>query len=607
MSKKPLGPQYRSVEIQLDAERASDDGRVAIAISSEAPYRRWYGVEILDHGKGSVDLGFFRNGAPVLVGHDTSDQVGVLEDVRLTEDRVLRGMIRFGSSARAREIAQDVRDGIRKHISVGYQVLRMKKESEADGVVTYRVDRWKPIETSIVPVPADETVGVGREADTAALPVDVEPVAGDKPEEERAMPEQAAAPAPAPVSVQVQDLSDVKSDIAAVRATAAEILKRQEAALQPNDAAPDIWEQMSEAEKKRYSVGRATRAVLAGNWRDAGLELEVSNALEKTHTGRQAGNDKGFLIPLTMTVHERALVAGTTSLGGATVFTQEMPLIELLRNRAVSLMAGAQFMTGLTGGPIGFPRQITAGGAGARAENPGSDLADTDSTYELMTLSPKLIQRSTAFSRQFAVQTSLDAEQHIRNDLAAVLALALDLQAIQGGGTNEQIGIIANTNIASVTLGANGAQITLAALCGMEQSIATANADGTALAFVTNPGQRARGRQVQYFSGTNGIPLWETAGGADQLYGGRVLGYPGFVSNQIASNLTKGTSTTICSAWLFGNWRELLIPIWGNAAEVVFDPYTKKKQALLELTAYLMGDSGVRHVGSFVKVIDALA
>lgn len=593
---------YRSMAIEHAATREADDGRVAIAISSEEAVDRYFGREVLDHGRQSVDLSFARQGAPVLVGHNTDDLVGVLEDVTLDEDRKLRGFIRFGSSARAQEIAQDVATNIRRFISVGYRVVRMKKESEEDGVATYRVTRWKPLEVSLVPVPADESVGVGREADMAALPVDVESMAGSVPEEKR-MPDQAAAPAPEPVNA--QDVKELKDSMAAIRAQSAEILKRQEEALEPNEAAPDIWAEMTAAEQKRYSVGRAVRAVLGGNWKDAGLELEVSEALAKTASARQSGTDRGFFIPLTMTVQERALVAGTTSLGGATVFTQERPLIELLRNRSVTLMAGAQMITGLTGGPIGFPRQITAGAAGARAENPGSDQSDTDSTYELMTLSPKLIQRSTAFSRQLAVQTSLDAEQHVRNDLAQVLALALDSQSIHGGGSNEIVGLTANTNISTVTIGGNGGAIALSHLCLMEEGIANANADGVALAFVTNPKQRRVTRQVQYFSGTNGVPLWVTGDGSDQLYGGRVLGYPAFVSNQVASNLTKGTSTTVCSAWLFGNWNELMVPIWGNAAEIVFDPYSKKKQALLELTAYLMGDAGVRHYGSFTKLVDA--
>ena len=179
MEKKTLrlGTQFRDVKILLEQARGgtSEPGRVPIAISSECPVERWFGLEILDHGMGSVDLSRFADGAAVLVNHDTADQVGVIEDCALGADRVLRGTIRFGRSARALEIQQDVQDGIRRHISVGYRVQQMKLESTdaGTGLDTYRVTRWLPMETSVVPVPADPTVGVGRGADEGGSAVEV--------------------------------------------------------------------------------------------------------------------------------------------------------------------------------------------------------------------------------------------------------------------------------------------------------------------------------------------------------------------------------------------------------------------------------------------------
>jgi len=103
-------------------------------------------------------MDYMRSGAPLLVGHNCDDQVGVVESVEIGDDRVGRAVVRFGRSKRANEIFNDVTDGIRKFISVGYDVLKVVKEGDD----IYRAVSWMPVEISIVPVPADVTVGIGR-------------------------------------------------------------------------------------------------------------------------------------------------------------------------------------------------------------------------------------------------------------------------------------------------------------------------------------------------------------------------------------------------------------------------------------------------------------
>ena len=102
-------------ERTLKVERAaiSEDSRtVELAFASEAPYLRYYGYEILSCDPQSVRLGRLMDGAPLLVNHDTCEQVGVVESVSLDGDRVARAKVRFGRSEDAEEIYQDVLDGI---------------------------------------------------------------------------------------------------------------------------------------------------------------------------------------------------------------------------------------------------------------------------------------------------------------------------------------------------------------------------------------------------------------------------------------------------------------------------------------------------------------
>ena len=145
---------------------AADDRRVTLAFSSEEPVERWWGVEILDHRREAVRLGRIRNGAALLLNHDTGRHVGVVESVALGSDRVARAQVRFSRSPEAQRVLDDVRDGIRTKVSVGYRIHDLESAGERQGELqVYRVTDWEPFEVSIVSVPADDTVGVGRSAD----------------------------------------------------------------------------------------------------------------------------------------------------------------------------------------------------------------------------------------------------------------------------------------------------------------------------------------------------------------------------------------------------------------------------------------------------------
>lgn len=160
------GIGYRSFEIR--AADVKEDRTVELAFSSEAPVETYNWdvgrcFEILDHGKDSVDMTRLRSGAALLVEHHRDDQVGVVESATIGADKVGRATVRFGASARAEEIFQDVKAGIRRLVSVGYRVREwMTEKVEDGGMKTLRATRWEPMEISIVSVPADVSVGVGR-------------------------------------------------------------------------------------------------------------------------------------------------------------------------------------------------------------------------------------------------------------------------------------------------------------------------------------------------------------------------------------------------------------------------------------------------------------
>ena len=92
---------------------------VALAFSSEEPVSRWFGDEILDHGKGSVRLDRLRKTGPLLLGHDSRAHVGTIESASIDKDRIGRAVVRFGQGADRDAILRDIQDGIKKCVSVG--------------------------------------------------------------------------------------------------------------------------------------------------------------------------------------------------------------------------------------------------------------------------------------------------------------------------------------------------------------------------------------------------------------------------------------------------------------------------------------------------------
>lgn len=162
---KPLPDFNRGAGLNRAMEVVSYDREartVELAFSSEYEGMRWFGIEILDHDPASVRMARIQDGGALLMDHNWSDQVGVVVSASIDADRRGRAVVKFSKSERGEEVFQDVIDGIRKHISVGYRVHGAKLVETRDDVDVYRITDWEPLEISIVSVPFDHTVGFGR-------------------------------------------------------------------------------------------------------------------------------------------------------------------------------------------------------------------------------------------------------------------------------------------------------------------------------------------------------------------------------------------------------------------------------------------------------------
>ena len=596
---------------------------VPLAFSSETPVSRWFGDEILDHAVSSVRLGRLNNAGPLLVDHDPTRQIGVIEQVTLGTDRVGRALVRFGKSEAAEEIYQDVKDGIRQHVSVGYRVHKMVLESKQGDQEIYRATDWEPMEISLVAVPADATVGVGR----AEAPQDAQAfetvIEGDA--------SRAAAPATAPtIEPTLKDSTmnatvDTQAIEAAARSDASkaersrtnEIAALGEAHAKRGgdklamqfiregktvedfraallDAAAKEPQtdtiQLNAREAKDYSYVRAIAAALgrAEGQAVSGFEVEISQDIERGMPANVKRNG-GIFVPLSL---QRAPIAeslyNTSGKGASTVFTQAGDFIEMLRNASVAVGLGARVMNGLTG-PVSFPKQTGGASAYWMAENDGTNVTASNAALGAVSLSPKTLQGTTAFSRQLMAQSSLDVEAFIRQDLAAAHALAWDLAVLHGTGNNNQpTGIYAAADVNSVAF---GGVPTYALLIDMITEVLKDNALGGSLAFATTPGLAGKLAKTVIAANTDTRMLWD-----GKLNEGVVAGYRAIASNQVSAVLGGGAEQGL----IFGNWADVMIGNFGSM-ELVVDPYALKKQGMIEVTSFQLCDIALRRGQSFTK------
>ena len=157
-----LDTLYREMPLSV-IDSDEDQRSVALSFSSDVPYTRYDYLsdrkynEILSHEPGSVDLGRLEEIGTLLFNHNSDSPIGGIEKVWI-EGSKGRALVRFDEDDESEKIFQKVKRGSLRGVSVGYRVHEWEKRGKEDMIAT----KWEPLEISIVSVPADASVGVGR-------------------------------------------------------------------------------------------------------------------------------------------------------------------------------------------------------------------------------------------------------------------------------------------------------------------------------------------------------------------------------------------------------------------------------------------------------------
>jgi HK97 family phage major capsid protein/HK97 family phage prohead protease len=589
---------YRAAVVE-----GSDDNsrRVRMSLSSETPVERSFGMEVLEHSEKAMDLSRMASGStPLLLDHDMTKQIGVVETAYLDKaDRKLRAVVRFGKSALAREVYDDVKDGIRSNVSIGYIVRNMDAKNDGNGTVL--VNSWQPYEASIVSVPADAGVGVNRSAnfvETTNVKKDIEMTEVTKDEirveaaeaAKREFQKNAQEITALAVKHNKRDLADQAiasgMNIDQFRSVLLDALPVG-VALEQNAGAVD----MSKKEVRNYSFMKAVRGLVNGSGLN-GLELEVSDEIAR-RSGKEA---RGFYAPDTFWGGRRDLIAGTDADGGFLVGTDHRgdQFIEALRARLVFSDLGTRFLSGLKG-DVAIPKMTAAATAAFVAEN--NAVAEQNQTFGQLTLSPKSLGAFTDMSRLLMIQSDPSVEAIIRDDLLNAIAQKIEQVAIKGGATNEPTGILETTGIGSVAIGTNGGAATWASVVDLVKEVEADNAalNAGSMAYLTNSKVKSHLAQTAKVSSTDSVQILNDPWSS--LYG-----YNMAVTNNVPSNLTKGSGTDL-SALIMGDFSQLIIGMF-SSADVLVDPYTNSATGAVRVRVMQEMDLGIRNAQSFAAITD---
>ena len=589
--------KYRTIDLSRASYIDEENRRVRIGVSSETPVERSFGKEVLSHNAEDIDMSFIASGnAPLLDSHDMERQIGIIEEFKLDETaKRTIAVVRFGKSALAQEVYQDVLDGIKRNISVGYTITKMKRANNDIIGEHYRAS-WQPMEASVVAIPADRDflkVGVGRSKDKQNKQTTKVKIMENEKQEINLdeVRSQTVAEAKAEFKRNSKEILDLavkhnKRDLADKAISDGISVEEFRGVLLENISNNTPLETPSEIgmtkeEVRDFSLIKAIRALANPSDRraqeDAAFEFECS-----AEAARQYGKDaQGIMLPADVLRNWSKRDLNTSD--DSTLIAEDYrggDFIDVLRNESSVMQAGATMLRGLQGNVV-IPKKTAAASAGWIATE-GGDSSESEFTSGSVTMSPKVIGAHTDVTRLLLQQSSLDVENLIRDDLTKSIATAIDLGALAGSGSSGQPTGIANTSGINTTTFA-AANPTFAEIVAMESAVANDNALTGSLAYICRPADYGTLKTTEKASGTAQFIVEPD---------GNMNGYNVVKSNQVTSG-----------DFYFGNFADLLIGMYGGL-DINVDTYSLSKSGGVRIIALQTIDTAVRHAVSFCKSSD---
>ena len=259
------------------------------------------------------------------------------------------------------------------------------------------------------------------------------------------------------------------------------------------------------------------------------------------------------------------------------------------------ISGGAQVLSGIRSSTLSLPYlDGGTGGAAWHAEGTGPAVS-LEPNFLAATIVPKSIVVELIVSRRLLMNTAIDLNELLRQELAQRFGSAIDAAALNGDGLLEPGGLLNHPGLDVLSLGADGAAMTHGDLAELEARVLTrANGSMSSPAWLIGPKMT---RKLRTTAKNAGAMVFE---------GGDLLGHRVIQTSAIPENMTKGTSTG-CAAMVFGDMSEIFVGFWGPAAlDLLIDGFTLAKDGKIRIIARAEVGIVARRVGAFAAVKDAL-
>lgn len=482
---KIVGTRFeRSIALEAREMNLDEESRtVELAFSSAEPCYHWFGYLKLDHAKSSVRMDRLEKAGALLWAHDSRQQIGAVESISIDEKAgVCRAVVKFSDSVQGDENFRDVKNGIKRSVSFGFLIYDLEPEvgkdgkpaTADDGEMVYVSRDWEPFEISLVSIPADISVGVGRSLEDAqTISNKNAPIEGANSINKRnkVMPEEnsnpatpetteqtrTAAPATAPAvqSPEVtraaefaafgevfgetelartialdpaKTLSDVRAAILAKREAAQVVIPpaspESVAARsgQPVELARSVYRgaalkafKGARAQEEAYRSGMFLRATLLNDEKAIAFCREKGISLERDMTGTN-NTQGGFLVPAEF---ENSIIDLRIEYGVFRANSRVVPMGSDVKNQ---------------------PRRT--GGLTAYAVGPGQAGTESTPSYDLIELIARKWMVLADYEVEFSEDAIISAADTLASEIAYAFTYAEDNAGFNGTGLSATHGIV---------------------------------------------------------------------------------------------------------------------------------------------------------------------
>lgn len=639
-------PMYREMSADIKVTTRADKTQISFSVSSEKPVDRWYGTEILSHAKGAIRLDRAKAGAmSLLFNHDPDDPLGTVTQAWVENNRLMIEADIWDTDF-ANQVKKMIDGGLRT-VSIGYRSYVIEENVKED---TYTSTDWEPFEVSIVTVPADYSVGIGRNAveyearmisadkSKAASPAKTKEiptmskktttVAGNEPAVmEDPIEETQTRTAPASPSrmqhIQVNEpeprmtpkemeqgrkraietlckankLEDKYRDMwigqgASLEEVAQDILLILEERGETNPQ-PASRIGLSQPEAKQFSLMRAIEASADNDWSKAGFELECSKTVARALN--KVPDPKKFYVPF------EVLQRSVTLTGERAIPYLNQRTIDVATAGAGGFLVSTDnvgFIEMLRNRSVAFrmgARRLS--GLQGSITVPRQSAAATG--YWLSTETTQITPSNQTFvqmamsPKNVGAYTEISRQLLLQSSPGAEGIVTDDLAQVVALAADlaalEGSGAAGQPTGISNTSGigsVSGTSLGYAGVLEFQTDVATSNVTPLRGGYVTTATVAAKLMQ-RFTNATYGSnPLWQ-----GNVWDGMVSGFGAMTSNQLTAD-----------SMIFGDWQELVIGEWG-VLEVEVNPYANFQAGIIGVRAIYSMDVGVRRPFAFSRSV----